>query len=48
MQKAIIEQFAPRFAPYSECLYVRDSTDRDLINNVSKLMHLGLKQISTI
>ena len=41
MQKAIIEEFAPRFAPYSECLYVGDSTDRDLVNNVSKLMQLG-------
>ena len=41
LQKAIIEEFAPRFAPYSECLYVGDSTDRDLVNNVSKLMQLG-------
>ena len=25
LQKAIIEEFAPRFAPNSECLYVGDS-----------------------
>ena len=37
LQKAIIEEFAPRFAPSSECLYVGDSTERDLFKNVEKL-----------
>lgn len=41
LQKAILEEFAPRFAGYSECLYVGDSTDRDLVNNVSKMEQLG-------
>lgn len=41
LQKAILEKFAPLFAGYSECLYVGDSTDRDLVNNVSKMEQLG-------
>lgn len=28
LQKAIIEEFAPRFAPSSECLYVGDTIQR--------------------
>ena len=31
LQKAIIEEFAPRFAPGSECLYVGDTIEKDLV-----------------
>lgn len=41
LQKAIIEEFAPRFAPGSECLYVGDSDTRDLHKDVEKLNQLG-------
>lgn len=41
LQKAIIEDFAPRFAPNSECLYVGDTTEKDLVKNVEKLQELG-------
>lgn len=43
LQKAIIEEFAPRFSPGSECLYVGDSTKRDLYKNVEKLAKLGFE-----
>jgi hypothetical protein len=43
LQKAIIEEFAPRFAPNSECLYVGDTTEKDLVKNVSKLRELGFE-----
>lgn len=42
LQKAIIEEFAPRFAPNSECLYVSDTTEKDLVKNVARLQELGL------
>lgn len=41
LQKAIIEEFAPRFAPNSECLYVGDTTEKDLVKDVDKLGKLG-------
>ncbi|MBQ6945990.1 MAG: restriction endonuclease [Ruminococcus sp.] len=41
LQKAIIEEFAPRFAPGSECLYVGDTTEKDMVKNVEKLAELG-------
>ena len=41
LQKAIIEEFAPRFAPNSECLYVGDTIEKDLVKNVDKLRKLG-------
>lgn len=41
LQKAIIEEFAPRFAPNSECLYVGDTTEKDLVKDVEKLQELG-------
>ena len=41
LQKAIIEEFAPRFAPDSECLYVGDTTEKDLVKNVARLQELG-------
>lgn len=43
LQKAIIEEFAPRFAPNSECLYVGDTIEKDLVKNVSKLRELGFE-----
>lgn len=43
LQKAIIEEFAPRFAPNSECLYVGDTTEKDLVKNVEKLQQLGFE-----
>ena len=43
LQKAIIEEFAPRFAPNSECLYVGDTTEKDLVKNVAKLRKLGFE-----
>jgi hypothetical protein len=43
LQKAIIEEFAPRFAPNSECLYVGDTIEKDLVKNVDKLTKLGFE-----
>lgn len=43
LQKAIIEEFAPRFAPNSECLYVGDTIEKDLVKNVDKLRKLGFE-----
>ena len=43
LQKAIIEEFAPRFAPNSECLYVGDTTEKDLVKDVEKLHSLGFE-----
>lgn len=43
LQKAIIEDFAPRFAPNAECLYVGDTIKKDLIKNVQKLSALGFE-----
>jgi len=41
LQKAIVEEFAPRFAPNSECLYVGDTTEKDLVKNIARLQELG-------
>lgn len=43
LQKAIIEEFAPRFAPNTECLYVGDTTEKDLVKNEVKLRELGFE-----
>lgn len=43
LQKAIIEEFAPRFAPNSECLYVGDTIQKDMVKNVEKLASLGFE-----
>lgn len=43
LQKAIIEEFAPRFAPNSECLYVGDTIEKDLVKNIEKLNDLGFE-----
>ena len=42
LQKSILEEFAPRFAPTSECLYVGDTIEKDLVKNVEKLTKLGI------
>lgn len=41
LQKAIIEEFAPRFAAESECLYVGDTTKKDMVKNTKKLKAIG-------
>lgn len=41
LQKAIIEEFAPRFAPNSECLYVGDTIQKDLVKQEELLKELG-------
>ena len=43
LQRAIVEQFAPRFAPNCECLYVGDTIKKDLIKKVDKLSRLGFE-----
>ena len=43
LQKAILEEFAPRFAPNCTCLYVGDSDDRDKVKNVEELAKLGFE-----
>lgn len=43
LQKAIIEEFAPRFAPNSECLYIGDTVEKDLVKNSQKLRDLGFE-----
>ncbi|MBQ9300099.1 MAG: restriction endonuclease [Clostridia bacterium] len=43
LQKAIIEEFAPRFAPNTECLYVGDTIAKDLVKNEGKLRELGFE-----
>lgn len=43
LQKAIIEEFAPRFAPNSECLYVGDTIQKDLVKDIEKLSELGFE-----
>lgn len=41
LQKAIIEEFAPRFAENSLCLYVGDTTKKNLVHDTEKLEELG-------
>lgn len=41
LQKSILTIFAPRFAPGAECLYVGDTTKKDLYKNDEKLQELG-------
>jgi hypothetical protein len=43
LQKAIIEDFAPRFAHNSRCLYVGDTTEKDLFKDKEKLQELGFE-----
>ncbi len=41
LQKAIIEEFAPRFAPNAECLYVGDTIQKDLVKQEERLKNIG-------
>lgn len=41
LQKDILEKFAPRFAPNSECLYLGDTTQKDLVKDEKKMAELG-------
>ncbi len=43
LQKAIIEEFAPRFAPNSICLYVGDTIQKDLVKDEDWLCRLGFE-----
>lgn len=43
LQKAVIEEFASRFAKNSTCLYLGDTTKRDLITKVDELRELGFE-----
>jgi len=43
LQKSIIEDFAPRFAPNSEVIYVGDTMKKDLVKNKTKLKELGVR-----
>lgn len=43
LQKLIIEEFAPRFAENSECLYVGDTIQKNLVKNEEKLKELGFE-----
>ncbi|MCB7342572.1 BsuBI/PstI family type II restriction endonuclease [Blautia obeum] len=43
LQKAIIEEFAPRFAENAECLYVGDTIEKDLVKTIDKLKKLGFE-----
>jgi len=43
LQKAIIEEFAPRFASGSEVLYVGDTENKDLLKNREVLEQLGVE-----
>lgn len=43
LQKAIVEEFAPRFAPNSECLYVGDTIEKDMVKREEKLKKLGFE-----
>jgi len=41
LQKLILEEFAPRFAPFSNCLYMGDTENKDLHKDSHMLQHLG-------
>jgi len=43
LQKAILEEFAPRFAPGAQCLYVGDTTEKSLVKEEEKLHTLGFE-----
>jgi hypothetical protein len=42
LQKAIIEEFAPRFAHGAEVLYIGDTENKDLVKNREVLEHIGV------
>lgn len=41
LQKAILEELAPRFAPDSLCLYVGDTIEKDMVKDAERLSELG-------
>lgn len=41
LQKLILEEFTPRFAPFSKCLYVGDTVEKDLYKDTEELQRLG-------
>lgn len=41
LQKAILEEFLPRFAPNSQCIYLGDTIKKNLIKNDSLLKKIG-------
>ena len=43
LKKAIIEEFAPRFVPNAECLYIGDIIEKDLVKNIEKMAALGFE-----
>ena len=43
LQKAIIEEFAPRFAKGAEVLYVGDTENKDLVKNREVLKRIGVR-----
>lgn len=43
LQKLVIEEFAPRFAEHTECLYIGDTIKKDLIKNKGLLQKLGFE-----
>lgn len=43
LQKAIIEEFLPRFAPDAQCMYLGDTKKKDLVFNRLGLERLGCK-----
>lgn len=43
LQKAIVEEFGSRFAPGAECLYIGDTTEKDLFKDIDTLKELGFE-----
>jgi len=43
LQKAVVEEFLPRFAPNSHCLYLGDTAKRDLVKDESGLRGIGFE-----
>ena len=41
LQRLILVEFAPRFAPFTECLYIGDTEERDIHTDTEKLRKLG-------
>lgn len=42
VQKAVVEEFAPRFVPGGHLLYLGDTTDKDLFVDAARLTRLGI------
>ena len=43
LQKEILEEFAPRFAQGTECLYVGDTEEKSLLKEDARLCELGFE-----